>query len=263
MSPGAIVAGSFDNLSAHDIRFLEEASKLGPLSVFLWSDGAISDATGSDPKFPLSERRYMLEAVRFVSQVMVVASVDGPLETELRDAIWVVREKDAGTPHAKHHDLACRVVSEKDLEGFPLRAEGPSGRKKVVVTGCYDWFHSGHVRFFEEASSFGDLFVIVGHDANIRLLKGEGHPLQPQDQRRYVVGAMRHVRQALISSGKGWLDADPEMRLLKPDYYVVNEDGDKGEKRDYCRKNGIEYVVLTRRPMAGLPRRSSTDLRGF
>ena len=132
-----------------------------------------------------------------------------------------------------------------------------------VATGSYDWFHSGHIRFLEEVSAYGDLYVIVGHDANIRLLKGEGHPLLPQDERRYIVGSIKFVKQALISSGDGWLDADPEIKKLKPDIYAVNKDGDKGDKREYCQKNGIEYLVLKRTPAPGLPRRSSTDLRGF
>ena len=137
------------------------------------------------------------------------------------------------------------------------------GRKKVVVTGCYDWFHTGHVRFAEEVSAYGDLYVIVGNDANIRLLKGEGHPLLPESERRYVVGSIKYVKQALISSGGGWLDADPEIKSLKPDIYAVNEDGDKGGKREYCEKLGIEYLVLKRTPAPGLPKRSSRDLRGF
>jgi len=94
-------------------------------------------------------------------------------------------------------------------------------------------------------------------------LKGEGHPLIPEDERRYVVGSIRFVKQALVSTGHGWLDADPEIKALKPDIYAVNEDGDKGGKREYCRQNGIEYLVLKRTPAPGLPRRSSSDLRGF
>ncbi len=75
--------------------------------------------------------------------------------------------------------------------------------------------------------------------------------------------SIRYVKQALISSGNGWLDADPEIRALRPDIYAVNEDGDKGGKREYCEQLGIQYLVLKRRPAPGLPRRSSTDLRGF
>jgi glycerol-3-phosphate cytidylyltransferase-like family protein len=82
-------------------------------------------------------------------------------------------------------------------------------------------------------------------------------------ERRYVVGSIRYVTQALIFSGDGWLDADPEIRLLKPDIYAVNEEGDRGGKREYCEKMGIEYLVLKRTPAPGLAKRSSTDLRGF
>jgi hypothetical protein len=67
----------------------------------------------------------------------------------------------------------------------------------------------------------------------------------------------------LISSGDGWLDAEPEILQIKPDIYAVNEDGDRPEKREYCEANGIEYRVLKRTPKEGLPRRQSTDLRGF
>ena len=56
---------------------------------------------------------------------------------------------------------------------------------------------------------------------------------------------------------------EPEIALIRPDRYVVNEDGDKPEKRAYCAENGLQYVVLKRLPKEGLPRRQSTDLRGF
>jgi len=132
-----------------------------------------------------------------------------------------------------------------------------------MVTGCYDWFHSGHVRFFEEVSQLGDLYVVVGHDANVRALKGRGHPMYSQEERCYMAGSIRYVKHALISTGHGWLDAEPELERIKPDMYAVNEDGDKPEKKKYCREHGIEYVVLKRLPKAGLPRRESTEMRGF
>ena len=61
----------------------------------------------------------------------------------------------------------------------------------------------------------------------------------------------------------GWLDAEPEIVRLRPAVYAVNEDGDRPEKREYCEKHGIRYVVLKRQPKPGLVRRTSTDLRGF
>lgn len=267
-----VVSGAFDNISASDLRLLEEAAKLGELTVLLWPDETGPKFTGRPYKFPLAERLYFLNAVRYVSRVMVVDHVVEPDElpaiSGLAPAIWVDRPAPANAERAafcKSHGMEYVVVPEEALHTWPEPAPMPSapGRKKVVATGCYDWFHSGHVRFTEEASGYGDLYLIVGHDANIRLLKGEGHPLLPETERRYVVGSIKYVKQALISTGDGWLDADPEIHRLKPDIYVVNEDGDKGGKREYCEKLGIEYLVLKRTPAPGLPRRSSTDLRGF
>jgi cytidyltransferase-like protein len=265
-----VVSGGFDDIKSRDLRFLEEAAKLGELSVLLWPDATLQKLTGKPPKFPLAERSYFLNAVRYVGKVLAAdAAADfDSLPENLHADVWADIETTSNSARKKfaaENKITHRVFSADELKGFPEPPPLPAtpGRKKVIVTGSYDWFHSGHVRFLEEAGAYGDLYAIVGHDANIRLLKGEGHPLLPQDERRYVVGSIKHVRQALISTGDGWLDADPEIKRLQPDIYAVNEDGDKGGKREYCEKLGIEYLVLKRTPAPGLPKRSSTDLRGF
>ncbi len=265
-----IVSGGFDDLKSKDLRFLQEASRLGDLTVLLWPDATLQKISGKPPKFSLAERSYFLGAVRYVSKVVQAdAGADfNALPDNLRAEIWAdfaPTQNAAREKFCAQNRIRYQVFSPDQLKGLPEPPPMPSapGKKKIVATGCYDWFHSGHVRFCEELAALGDLYVIVGHDANIRLLKGEGHPLLSQEERRYVVGSVRHVKQALISSGEGWLDADPEIQRLKPDIYAVNEDGDKGGKREYCARNGIEYLVLKRTPAPGLPRRSSTDLRGF
>ena len=262
-----VVCGGFDDIRSRDLRFLEEAAKLGELTVLLWTDSALEKRTGKAPKFPLAERMYFLNAVRSVGSVIESSACD-TLPAFLHADVWADVDASANLKRevfASDNGIAYRVFAADELRGFP---EPPpmspvSGRKKVAVTGCYDWFHSGHVRFFEEVSAYGDLYVFLGNDEGIRELKGNGHPLLPQEERRYVVGSIRFVTQAAISSGKGWLDFDCEIRALKADMLVVNEDGDKGGKREYCRELGIEYFVLKRTPAPGLASRSSTDLRGF
>jgi cytidyltransferase-like protein len=267
-----VVSGGFDDIRARDLRFLEEVAKLGELTVLLWPDETVEKVTGKPPKFPLAERRYFLNAVRYVNRVISIKGTLNPNElpdaADLEAKVWLDVESSftvARREFCSKNHMEYRVLSVAQLGGFPEPPPmpSPSGRKKVVATGSFDWFHSGHVRFTEEASRYGDLYVMVGHDANIRLLKGEGHPLVPEAERRYAVGSIKFVKQALITSGSGWLDADPEIRKLQPDIYVVNEDGDKGGKREYCHKLGIEYVVLERAPAPGLERRSSTELRGY
>ena len=274
MSKKVVVSGSFDNLCSRDVRFLEEASKIGELQVLLWSDETIRNLEGREPNFPQEERLYMLQAIRYVAQVSLgTGQFDRdslPQEDDFRPDIWIV-DTDNDT-HAKQKycetlGLAYRVLKPANLQGFPFTENTntyhSSRRIKVLVTGSYDWIHSGHVRFFEETSQLGNLYVIVGHDENIHLLKGDGHPLFSQDERCYMVSSIRTVKQALISTGHGWMDAEPEIARIKPDIYAVNEDGDKPEKRAFCQARGIDYVVLKRTPKEGLPSRESTVLRGF
>jgi len=268
-----VVCGSFDNFKSLAIRFLEEAAKFGPVHVYLWSDEMVRTITEIAPKFPLEERKYFLEAVRFVYKVHPIDQFHHREELPVLDGfeprMWVVTQ-DNDTPHKRAYCLSngivYSVIEEDDLQGFliqPMDGSQSSTKKKVLVTGCYDWFHSGHVRFFEETSALGDLYVVVGHDENVRLLKGEGHPMFSEDERRYMVGSIRFVKQALVSSGSGWMDAEPEIDIIHPDIYAVNEEGDKPEKREFCEKYGLEYAVLKRTPAEGLPRRESTHLRGF
>ncbi len=265
--------GGFDRIGAMEVRFFEEASRMGALTVHLWSDATVRRLTGGPPQYPEMERLYLLRAIRYISNVEVVSPDQEALLLDAPAAnpgvCWAFPpnpEGESGAARCQQRGLLHRLFAKSELAiKSPVSAEilPPTGRKKILVTGCYDFFHSGHVRFFEEVSAHGDLYVVVGHDANIRLLKGEGHPLFPQEERRYLAGSTRYVRQALISTGEGWLDADPEVQRIRPDIYAVNEDGDKGGKREYCTKQGIEYLVLRRTPAPGLPRRSSTDLRGF
>jgi cytidyltransferase-like protein len=267
-----VVSGGFDDLRSAGVRFLQEAARLGPVRVLLWSDEAVEARTGRAPKFPQAERQYFLESLRYVQGVTICP---GPAPPDAlppcavpRPAVWVVNQADASPAkqtYCRSEGLEYRVLGPENLQGFPADpgdGSAPSATR-VIVTGCYDWFHSGHVRFFEEVAALGDLYVVVGHDANIRLQKGPGHPLLSEHERRYMAGAVRFVKQALIASGHGWLDAEPEIQRLRPHIYAVNEDGDRPEKRDYCQGHEIEYRVLKRLPKPGLPRRQSTSLRGF
>ncbi len=276
-----IVSADFDNFRSHHVRLLHEASRLGPVTVLLWSDRMIESMTGKKPKLPVEERIYLIEAIRYVDRIIAGSAPFDPNElpvgempTPLPD-MWVVPEESQSEKKrdfCDRHEIQYRVIGADEMHGFPQEpeevlsdfAEDRGGRPpRVLVTGCFDWFHSGHVRFFEEAAEYGDLIVVVGHDANVRLLKGEGHPLFSQDERRYMIQAVRYVKAAVISTGHGWMDAEPEVERFKPDRYLANEDGDKPEKRRFCKERNIEYIVLKRKPREGLIRRTSTTLRGF
>ena len=131
-------------------------------------------------------------------------------------------------------------------------------RKKVMVSGCYDLLHAGHIAFFKTASTYGKLHVFVGQDENIKYLKGKA-PYFSQEERKYMVGAVKYVEKAYVASGSGMLDFEPDMKLLKPDIFIVNKDGYTPDKKRICEENGVELVVLERIPEEGLPARSSSS----
>ncbi|MDR1181559.1 MAG: adenylyltransferase/cytidyltransferase family protein [Bacteroidales bacterium] len=132
--------------------------------------------------------------------------------------------------------------------------------KKIFVSGCYDMLHSGHVAFFEEAATLGDLYVGIGSDATISELKGR-RTINTEQERLYMVNSLKAVKCAFINKGNGLLDFENDILELKPDIFFVNEDGHTPAKEALCKKLGIEYVVSKRIPHGNLPVRSTTALR--
>ena len=134
------------------------------------------------------------------------------------------------------------------------------GKKKVFVSGCFDMLHSGHVRFLEEAASHGDVYVALGSDQTVLELKGRA-PVTTQSERKYMLEALKHVKACLISRGSGLMDFVAELKRVKPDIFLVNEEGNTPAKADLCAQLGIQYVVSKRLPQINLPARSTTSLR--
>jgi cytidyltransferase-like protein len=133
-------------------------------------------------------------------------------------------------------------------------------RKKVFVSGCFDILHSGHVAFLEEAAGYGELYVGIGSDKTISDLKGR-KTINSEDERLYMLEALSCVHSVSINKGSGILDFLTDMKSLRPDIFIVNEDGHTPDKEQICREAGIDYKVLKRVPYANLPVRSSTSLR--
>ena len=132
--------------------------------------------------------------------------------------------------------------------------------KRVFVSGCYDLLHSGHVAFFKGASQYGDLYVGIGSDATIKDLKGR-ITINSEQERLYMVKAVRYVKDAWINAGSGIMDFEEDLIRFRPDIFVVNEDGHSPNKEAICKDLGIEYKILNRIPDKGLPARSTTTIR--
>jgi cytidyltransferase-like protein len=132
--------------------------------------------------------------------------------------------------------------------------------KKVFVSGCYDMLHSGHVAFFEEAATYGELYVGIGSDKTINGLKAR-KTVNNEQERLYMVSSLKSVKEVWVNSGSGLIDFLEEIKQLKPDIFFVNSDGHSSLKEQLCKELGIEYIVSKRVPHENLPVRSTTALR--
>ncbi len=124
-------------------------------------------------------------------------------------------------------------------------------KKIVFATGCYDILQSGHAVFFNQCKAFGDILVVgVGKDETLRQLKGPGRPVNPENNRLYLVAAMEDVNYAVLNDneiGEGKIDFKEVLTALKPDIFILNEDDSSVEpKRILCDALGIKIEFVAR-----------------
>ena len=134
-----------------------------------------------------------------------------------------------------------------------------------ICTGCFDILQSGHAVFFQQCKEYVDrLFVVVGRDSVIGKLKGAGRPINPQNNRLYLVAALEAVDYAVLGDRKvrpGKIDCYNVVQALRPDKYILNkDDGGLTEKRELCRSFGMELVTVPRVVPEFLTPTSTTEI---
>ena len=122
-----------------------------------------------------------------------------------------------------------------------------SGRLLAVTNGCFDLLHRGHAVYLERARAEADaLLVLVNSDASVRALKGPERPLQCQEDRAFLLCALKPVDKAVIFDSPR---CDRELELLAPDVYVKGgdytaENLDPGERKA-LEKAGSRLVFVS------------------
>lgn len=138
------------------------------------------------------------------------------------------------------------IVAEPDAAYVARRIIEQVQRCVVMTTGCYDILHAGHVRHLERSRALGTkLIVALNSDTSVRALKGNSRPINPQEQRKAVLEALRCVDEVRIFDGA---NAIPLMHELKPNIltngYGYNPDDIVG--RDIIETWGGRAVITCR-----------------
>ncbi len=80
----------------------------------------------------------------------------------------------------------------------------------VFTNGCFDVLHRGHVYYLSKAREMGNVLVVgLNSDASVSRLKGEGRPVNNQNARAEVLGALGMVDYIII------FEEDTPLELIK------------------------------------------------
>ena len=111
------------------------------------------------------------------------------------------------------------TLDQLKAESGRLRAEG----KRVAATnGCFDILHVGHVRYLAAARKLGDVLVVgLNGDDSVRQLKGEGRPVNREQDRAEVLTALDSIDYVTIFPEKR---ATNFLRAARPAVYAKGGD---------------------------------------
>lgn len=114
--------------------------------------------------------------------------------------------------HLKTHAQIVEIVER-------LKAKN----KRIVFTnGCFDILHVGHVKYLQEAKSYGDVLIVgLNTDSSVRTLKGPTRPVNSEEDRAYILGALEAVDYVVLFSDETPYEL---IKSIAPDILVKGGD---------------------------------------
>lgn len=138
------------------------------------------------------------------------------------------------------------MISSKNLE--ILSKQKSANKKIVLVGGCFDIIHPGHLRYLENSKKLGD-FLVVLLESDESVLKSKKILAQKQTDRAKVLSGLQSVD--LVISLDGILrDEDYYMivKIIKPDIIAITEnDAQLSNKKRQANEYGADLITATKR----------------
>jgi D-beta-D-heptose 7-phosphate kinase/D-beta-D-heptose 1-phosphate adenosyltransferase len=79
------------------------------------------------------------------------------------------------------------------------KAAKNSGQSVVFTNGCFDIIHAGHISLLQRAAALGDVLIVaMNDDHSVRGLKGPSRPVNDQENRARVLGALECVDAVVL-----------------------------------------------------------------
>lgn len=121
---------------------------------------------------------------------------------------------------------AVQFIETKILDNAGLQAQLLRWRlqsKTIAFTnGCFDIVHAGHIHSLSQAATFADVLIVgLNSDAGTRGLKGEGRPINKEQDRALLLASLVMVDAVVL------FDEPTPLRLIQsvmPDVLVKGGD---------------------------------------
>jgi rfaE bifunctional protein nucleotidyltransferase chain/domain len=117
----------------------------------------------------------------------------------------------------------------------------------VLVGGCFDLLHYGHISFLKKAKTYGNyLLVALESDENVRRLKGDTRPIHTQKQRKEMLEALKCIDEVIeLPDMRTDTDYYEMIRRIRPDVIAFTE-GDPilDKKMEQGKLSGAKVVII-------------------
>lgn len=116
----------------------------------------------------------------------------------------------------------------------------------VLVGGCFDILHLGHVRFLTEAKKYGTVIVALESDVTLKSHKGHLRPIHKQIERAEMLASLETVDYILLLSH---FTQDKEyfelVKTVTPQFLVLTEgDPHLENKKKQAKAVGAKIVIV-------------------
>ena len=228
---------SLITLSEHGVAIFDKELRVQPTSAI-----EVFDVTGAGDTilaslgFALSCNKNIDDAVKFANLAAgIVVGKIGSATASMSEII-------------EHESKLNKISSDqkiKSLKEISLIVSSLKHKNKRIVftNGCFDILHIGHIKYLEEAKSFGDILILgLNSDTSVRKIKGNDRPINSQNERAYIISALDLVDYVVIFNEETPFDL---IKNINPDILVKGGDyeGTKIEGQDIVKEFKIVKFI--------------------
>lgn len=148
------------------------------------------------------------------------------------------------------------MISKRNLQ--VLHKQRSAKKKIVLVGGCFDILHPGHITYLTNSKKLGDyLVVLLESDESVK--KAKKVLIQPQEDRQAILSNLEMVD--LVIPLRGILDDKDYymiVKMIKPDIIAITEnDAQLANKKRQANEFGADLITATKR----IKKYSSSELK--